>query len=317
LDLRHYVVTGGTGSRNVEFTEWSHGMHVTKFTESLADGTAVAHFEYNRDTLQFDSVGTPGVAWKYEPPDGFLVVGDYPVIAQSATGITTVSHVLQIPTAEYTASTLGEALELALNSKTQVLHLPLSYKCVTTGSELEVKLQYNGSDVRYSYQGLWRETTTSPSAILSAHLRVVWRDYRHLRADVALPEYILSPSYNFNGLGFSATLNNTFGIASHTGTVVAPDLSLLYSDMVSVTTVDNYGASTTLKIHWRSDLTDSIKHFGGRPALAWKLELILSSGTFTDAGHVKYHGATRRIRLTSQLLGGIRSRRLPLTLIRW
>jgi hypothetical protein len=162
LDLRHYVVTGGTGSRNVEFTEWSHGMHVTKFTESLADGTAVAHFEYNRDTLQFDSVGTPGVGWKYEAPDGFLVVGDYPVIAQSATGITTVSHVLQIPTAEYTASTLGEALELALNSKTQVFPLPVSYKCVTTGSELEVKLQYNGSDVRYSYQGLWRETTTSP-----------------------------------------------------------------------------------------------------------------------------------------------------------
>ena len=125
--------------------------------------------------------------------------------------------------------------------------------------------------------------------ILNADLRVVWRDYRHLRADVAFPEYILSPSYTFNGLGFSATLNNTFGIASHTGTVVPSNLSLHYSDMVSVTTVDNYGASTTLKIHWRSDLTDSIKHFGGRPALAWKLELILPSGTFADEGYVRYH----------------------------
>ena len=191
-------------------------------------------------------MGGPSVSWKYEAPDGFLVVGDYPVIAQSATGMATVSQVLQIPTAEYTASTLGSALELALNSKARVLHQPLTYKCETTGSELEVKLQYNGSDERYNYQGLWRETTTSPSTILSAHLRAVWRDYRHLRADVALPEYVLSPSYTFAGLGFSATLDHTFGTATHTRTVVASDASG-YTDMVSVTTVES-GASTTFKV---------------------------------------------------------------------
>jgi hypothetical protein len=232
-----------------------------------------------------------------------LVVGDYPVVAQSATGLATVSQVLQIPTAEYSASTLAAALELALNSKTRVLHQPLTYKCVTTGSELEVKLQYNGSDVRYNYQGLWRETTTAPSMILDEHLRAVWRDYRHLRADVTVPEYVVSPSYNFIGLGFSGTLYNTGGAASHTGTVVASDATG-YTDMLSVTTVDAYGESTNLKIHWRSDLPDSIKHFGGRPALAWKLEVTTLSGVATDQGYVKYNGFARRIRLTSQLVGG-------------
>ena len=81
--------------------------------------------------------------------------------------------------------------------------------------------------------------------------------------------------------------------------------------MLSVTTGES-GASTTLKIHWRSDLVDSIKHFGGRPALAWKLELILSSGTFGDAGYVKYNGSGRRIRITSQLLGGSQTQKITL-----
>ena len=150
VDLRHCVVTGGSATRYVEFTEWSHGMYATKFTETLADGSVVAHFEHNRATEQFESIGSPSVPWKYEAPDGFIIVGGYPVIAQTATGMATVSQVLELPTAEYTASTLGTALELALNSKTRVLHLPLTYKCLTTASDLEVKLQYNGSDERQS-----------------------------------------------------------------------------------------------------------------------------------------------------------------------
>ena len=112
-------------------------------------------------------------------------------------------------------------------------------------------------------------------------------------------------------MSFSATLDDTFGTATHTGTVVASDASG-YTDMVSVTSVDSYGASTTFKIHRRSDLTDSVKHFGGRPALAWKLELILSSGTFADEGYVKYNAAARMIRITSQLLGGSQAQKITL-----
>ena len=100
-------------------------MHVTKFAETLADCSCAAHFEYNRATEQFDSIGSPSVAWKHELPVGFIVLGDYPVIAQSAIGMTTVSQVLEIPTAEYTASTLGTALELALNRKRGCYICPL------------------------------------------------------------------------------------------------------------------------------------------------------------------------------------------------
>ena len=70
--------------------------------------------------------------------------------------------------------------------------------------------------------------------------------------------------------------------------------------------------STTFKVHWRSDLADSIKHFGGRPALAWQIELILSSCTFADEGYAKYNASARRIRITSQLLGGSQSQEIIL-----
>ena len=199
---RHYDVTGGSSTRYVVFTEWSHGMFVAKFTETRADGSVVAHFEYDRGTGLFISAGTPSVGWTYQPPAGFHMIGDYPVVPHDPAERASQSLELGIPTGEYTATSLALALESALNNKPRIYHLPWSYKCVATGMDLEIKLQYDGADERYDFQGGWSETTNS-----NRHV-AVWRDYRHLQSSVTYPEYVMTPTYVFNSLNYSATLDD-------------------------------------------------------------------------------------------------------------
>ena len=90
-------------------------MHVAKFTVMENDGTVVAHFEYNRSTGHFESVGSPSVVWQYQAPGGFSMVGDYPAGPEVHHGLATASRVLELPTREYTATTLAAALEEELN----------------------------------------------------------------------------------------------------------------------------------------------------------------------------------------------------------
>ena len=67
--IYYEIDSAGNMMADIEFMEWSHGMHVVKFTVTQPGGALVGHFEFNRVSGAFYSTD---VTWSYAPPFDFF-----------------------------------------------------------------------------------------------------------------------------------------------------------------------------------------------------------------------------------------------------
>ena len=237
-----YVKTTSAGNepRAILFTEWSHGSDVIKFTETRAGTTPV--FEYHKSLNQF--IGT---AETWTPPANFHVVGNFPSTASPASS--SQAYVVEVAPGEYNQSGLTSIVGSALNNKAStILPKAVTYSATLSGHQMSIGLLYNGAARRYNYEGLYT---------LAGAPRSVVRDWRHVRDSTSYSEYVMSPQYDFDGIGY--TLSAEELVDSYTGQV-GPGTANFPVGVISFTNTAGNPETFELKMH------NNVNHYGGHPA---------------------------------------------------
>ena len=262
--------------RTILFTEWSHGSDTIKFTETRP-GTTI-NYVYDKTNNVFN--GGDGSTWS--PPGSFHVRGAFPSTAPANT--TSQSYVVDVTPGEYNRTGVVAAVQDALNNKTgSILPLPVTYSGTLSTHEMSLGLLYDGAAQRYDYQGIWTS---------GANSRQVVRDWRHLRVQTMFPEYVMTPDYDFEGIGF--TLVDSYG-DTHTGTVTAGNPAFPAG---TLTYTETNGTVVVLRLKLHTDF----HQYGGHPAFFASLiatEPGQPPSTYTD--DFSYDAEHRRMNFTGAI----------------
>ena len=209
-----FQYTAGSETRFITFTEWTQNSVTIKMTETRP-GTTI-HYTYDRATNTFSGVGA-NVTWvPVNNAAPFYVQGEYPVthVPEPSTS----NEVVEITPATYNAAAFGQAVANALSSKTSsILPKPVTYHATVNNQVCTLALRFNEAIHRYDFQGMWNRT--GPGA--GNGPKQVVRDYRHHNVSTTFPEYVVSPQYDFSGLGFKVVIDPGDNTGVYTGTVAA------------------------------------------------------------------------------------------------